>query len=48
MSLATLLALAIGIILLVIVLAIIISEYRWWRGRRLGVYAPPPPKAPAK
>jgi hypothetical protein len=48
MSLATLLALVIGIILLVIVLAIIISEYRWWRGRRLGVYAPPPPKAPAK
>jgi hypothetical protein len=48
MSLATLIALAIGIILLVIVLAIIISEYRWWRGRRLGVYAPPPPKAPAK
>ncbi|MEM2232208.1 MAG: carboxypeptidase-like regulatory domain-containing protein [Nitrososphaerota archaeon] len=48
MSLATLLALAIGIILLVIVLAIIISEYRWWRGRRLGVYAPPPPKTPAK
>jgi len=48
MSLATLLALAIGLILLVIVLAIIISEYRWWRGRRLGVYAPPPPKAPAK
>jgi hypothetical protein len=48
LSLATLLALVIGIILLVIVLAIIISEYRWWRGRRLGVYAPPPPKAPAK
>jgi hypothetical protein len=48
MSLATLLALVIGIILLIIVLAIIISEYRWWRGRRLGVYAPPPPKAPAK
>ncbi|MCS7118008.1 MAG: hypothetical protein NZ957_04390, partial [Thaumarchaeota archaeon] len=48
MSLATLLALAIGIILLVIVLAVIISEYRWWRGRRLGVYAPPPPKGAAK
>ncbi len=42
---STLLALIIGLILLVLVIAIIISEYRWWRGRRLGVYPPAPPKA---
>ncbi|MEM2647387.1 MAG: carboxypeptidase-like regulatory domain-containing protein [Nitrososphaerota archaeon] len=46
MPLSTLLALIIGLILLVVVLAIIVSEYRWWRGRRLGVYPPAPPKAP--
>jgi len=40
----TFLALIIGIILLIIVLAIIISEYVRWRGRRLGIYPPPPPK----
>jgi hypothetical protein len=45
---STLLALIIGLILLVLVIAIIISEYRWWRGRRLGVYPPAPPKAPPK
>ncbi|MDT7878549.1 MAG: carboxypeptidase-like regulatory domain-containing protein, partial [Candidatus Caldarchaeales archaeon] len=46
MPLSTLLALIIGLILLVVVIAIIVSEYRWWRGRRLGVYPPAPPKAP--
>lgn len=40
----TFVALIVGIILLVIVLAIIISEYVRWRGRRLGIYPPPPPK----
>jgi hypothetical protein len=46
MPLSTLLALIIGLILLVVVIAIIVSEYRWWRGRRLGVYPPAPPKPP--
>jgi hypothetical protein len=40
----TFVALIVGIVLLVIVLAIIISEYVRWRGRRLGIYPPPPPK----
>ncbi|MDW7987076.1 MAG: carboxypeptidase-like regulatory domain-containing protein, partial [Nitrososphaerota archaeon] len=40
----TFVALILGIILLVIVLAVIISEYVRWRGRRLGIYPPPPPK----
>lgn len=48
MSLSTFIALIIGLILLVIVIAVIVSEYRWWRGRRLGIYPPSPPKAPPK
>jgi len=40
----TFIALIIGIILLVIVIVIIVSEYIRWRGRRLGIYPPPPPK----
>jgi hypothetical protein len=38
------LGLIIGLIILVIVLVIISSEYIRWRGRRLGIYPPPPPK----
>ena len=41
---STFLALIIGVILLVIVLSVLISEYIRWRGRRVGVY--PPPKKP--
>ncbi|MCD6235960.1 MAG: carboxypeptidase regulatory-like domain-containing protein, partial [Thaumarchaeota archaeon] len=40
----TFVALIIGIILLVIVVVIILSEYIRWRGRRLGIYPPAPPK----
>ena len=40
----TFVALIIGIILLVIVIVIILSEYIRWRGRRLGIYPPAPPK----
>jgi len=42
MTFATLLALIIGLILLVIV--VIVSEYIRWRGRRLGIYPAPPKK----
>ncbi|MCX8192702.1 MAG: carboxypeptidase-like regulatory domain-containing protein, partial [Nitrososphaeria archaeon] len=38
------LGLIIGLIILVIVLVVILSEYIRWRGRRLGIYPPPPPK----
>jgi hypothetical protein len=44
MSLATFLALIIGLILLVIVVVVIVSEYIRWRGRRLGIYPAAPPK----
>jgi hypothetical protein len=44
MSFATFLALIIGLILLVIVVAVIVSEYIRWRGRRLGIYPAAPPK----
>ncbi len=44
MTFATFLALIIGLILLVIVIVVIISEYVRWRGRRLGIYPPAPPK----
>ncbi|GBC70039.1 hypothetical protein HRbin01_01747 [archaeon HR01] len=44
MTFATFLALIIGLILLVIVVAVIVSEYIRWRGRRLGIYPAPPPK----
>jgi len=39
----TFLAIIIGIILLVIVLAVLIHEYVTWRRRRLGIYLPTPP-----
>jgi hypothetical protein len=41
---AAFLGLIIGLIILVIVLVIILTEYARWRGRRLGIYPPPPPK----
>jgi hypothetical protein len=44
MTFATFLALIIGLILLVIVVAVIVSEYIRWRGRRLGIYPAAPPK----
>lgn len=44
MTLATFLALIIGLILLVIVIVVIVSEYIRWRGRRLGIYPAAPPK----
>ncbi|MDJ0270726.1 MAG: carboxypeptidase-like regulatory domain-containing protein [Aigarchaeota archaeon] len=44
MTFATFLALIIGLILLVIVIVVVISEYIRWRGRRLGIYPPAPPK----
>ncbi|BAJ50413.1 hypothetical protein CSUB_C0553 [Candidatus Caldarchaeum subterraneum] len=44
MTLATFLALIIGLILLVIVVVVIVSEYIRWRGRRLGIYPAAPPK----
>ncbi len=44
LTFATFLALIIGLILLVIVLVVILSEYIRWRGRRLGIYPPPPAK----
>jgi len=44
LTFATFLALIIGLVLLVIVLVVILSEYVRWRGRRLGIYPPPPPK----
>ncbi|MDH5363347.1 MAG: carboxypeptidase-like regulatory domain-containing protein, partial [Aigarchaeota archaeon] len=39
----TFLAIVIGIILLIIVLAVLIHEYVTWRRRRLGIYLPAPP-----
>ena len=45
MSLATFIALIIGIVLLIIVIAVIVTEYARWRGRRLARVEPtPPPK----
>jgi len=44
LTFGTFVALIIGIILLVIVVVIILSEYIRWRGRRLGIYPPAPPK----
>ncbi|MEM4305734.1 MAG: hypothetical protein QXD61_07145 [Candidatus Caldarchaeum sp.] len=44
MTLATFLALIIGLVLLVIVIVVIVSEYIRWRGRRLGIYPAAPPK----
>ncbi|MEM2332894.1 MAG: hypothetical protein QXF28_08300 [Nitrososphaerota archaeon] len=41
---AAFLGLIIGLVILVIVLVIILTEYARWRGRRLGIYPPPPPK----
>ncbi|MFB0568356.1 MAG: carboxypeptidase-like regulatory domain-containing protein, partial [Nitrososphaeria archaeon] len=39
----TFLAIVIGIILLIVVLAVLIHEYVTWRRRRLGIYLPAPP-----
>ncbi|MEM2366596.1 MAG: carboxypeptidase regulatory-like domain-containing protein, partial [Nitrososphaerota archaeon] len=44
LTFATFLALIIGIILLVIVIVVIAFEYVRWRGRRVGIFPPPPPK----
>jgi len=44
LTFGALLALIIGFIILVIVIVILLSEYIRWRGRRLGIYPPPPPK----
>jgi len=44
LTFGALLALIIGFIILVIVIVILLSEYVRWRGRRLGIYPPPPPK----
>ncbi|RLG07810.1 MAG: hypothetical protein DRN68_04850, partial [Thaumarchaeota archaeon] len=44
LTFGALLALIIGFIILVIVVVILLSEYIRWRGRRLGIYPPPPPK----
>ncbi|MCS7136021.1 MAG: carboxypeptidase-like regulatory domain-containing protein [Aigarchaeota archaeon] len=44
MTFATFVALIIGIILLVIVVVVIAFEYVRWRGRRVGIFPPPPPK----
>ncbi|MEM3951993.1 MAG: carboxypeptidase-like regulatory domain-containing protein, partial [Nitrososphaerota archaeon] len=43
-TLAAFLGLVIGLVILVIVIVILIIEYARWRGRRLGIYPPPPPK----
>ncbi|MCL7398225.1 MAG: carboxypeptidase-like regulatory domain-containing protein, partial [Thaumarchaeota archaeon] len=44
LTFATFLALIIGIILLIIVVVVIAFEYVRWRGRRVGIFPPPPPK----
>ena len=44
LTFATFLALIIGIILLIIVIVVIAFEYVRWRGRRVGIFPPPPPK----
>ncbi|PUA33829.1 MAG: hypothetical protein B9J98_02525, partial [Candidatus Terraquivivens tikiterensis] len=44
LTFATFAALIIGIILLVIVVVVIAFEYVRWRGRRVGIFPPPPPK----
>ncbi len=44
LTFATFLALIIGIVLLVIVVVVIAFEYVRWRGRRVGIFPPPPPK----